>query len=144
MSSLLGRPFPDGAVIARQGDTGDCMFVIQDGRVELAVDHLGEPVPVALLGPGDFFGETCVFERSVRLATARAVGEARVLTVDRPTLLRRLHEDPSLAMHMLEMMARRIDALNRQLGALHGAGAGPAPVPRLRDAGEGRPLASEA
>lgn len=115
MGTLLGRPFPDGSIIARQGDPGDCMFVIQDGRVELELDNGAGPVPLALLGPGDFFGEGCVFEQVPRLVTARAVGEARVLTVDRPTLLRRLHEDPCLAMHMLETMSRRLGALNQEL-----------------------------
>lgn len=121
MGTHLGRPFPDGAVIVRQGDTGDCMFVIQEGRVELTLDNGDGPVPLGLLGPGDFFGEMGVFGRSRRLATARAVGEARVLTVDRRTLLRRLHEDPVLALHMLEAVSRRLSALNTELAMLRRA-----------------------
>jgi CRP/FNR family transcriptional regulator, cyclic AMP receptor protein len=121
MTRQLGRPFPDGAIIARQGDPGDCMFFIQEGRVELLVDTGNGPVPLALLGAGDFFGEMCFGEGALRLTTARAVQQARVLTVDRATLLRRINEDPCLAIHMLETMARRMRQLEVALASLRGS-----------------------
>ena len=56
-----------------------------------------------------------IFEREVRSATVRAVGEARILTVDRRTFLRRVQEDPSLAFNILRTMSGRIRELTEKL-----------------------------
>ncbi len=53
----------------------------------------------------------------MRSATVRALGEARVLTVDKRALLRRISEDPLLAMNMLKTMSRRIRTLNDTIAA---------------------------
>lgn len=118
MGTTLGRPFPDGAIIARQGDPGDCLFVVQEGMVEVLRETPSGPVHVGFLGPEDFFGEMSVFGEGTREATARAFGEARVLTVDRATLLRRIREDPYLAVTMLGKMSHRIATLADELSEL--------------------------
>jgi CRP/FNR family transcriptional regulator len=114
----LGKLYEDGETIVRQGDVGDCMYVIQQGKVEVVQDADGSDVILAVLSEGDFFGEMAIFERQVRSATVRARGEARVLTVDKRTLLRRFQKDPSLALRMLETMSRRIRDLDAELTLL--------------------------
>jgi hypothetical protein len=104
----LGHVHEDGEVIIRQGEVGDCMYVIQEGQVEVLRDVDGKHLRMAVLGPGEFFGEMALFERIVRSATVRAVGPARVLTIDKATLLRRIQEDPGLAFRMLESLCRRV------------------------------------
>mgnify|MGYP001250100727 CR=1 FL=1 len=59
-----------------------------------------------------------VLEKEVRSATIRAVGEARVLKVDKKTLYRRIQEDPILAVNLMRKMAQRIRQLSAQLAAL--------------------------
>jgi CRP-like cAMP-binding protein len=110
----LGKVYRDGEVIIRQGEVGDCMFVIQAGRVGVFREKEGKEVPLAVLGEKDFFGEMAIFEREVRSATVRAIGEVRVLTVDKRTLLRRIQEDPSLAFRILQEMCRRIRRLDAE------------------------------
>ena len=113
----LGRMYPDGEVIVRQGDVGDCMYVVQTGRVEvIQATDVGEQ-HLAFLEAGDFFGEMAVFEKEDRSATVRAAGEARVLKVDKKTLLRRIKEDPLLAVNLLQTMSGRIRDLNAELAA---------------------------
>lgn len=108
----LGKLYADGEDIVRQGDVGDCMFVVQSGRVEvLQATDAGEQ-HLAFLETGDFFGEMAVFEKETRSATVRASGESRVLKVDKKTLLRRVKEDPLLAVNLLQTMSRRIRDLN--------------------------------
>ena len=108
----LGKLYDDGEDIVRQGDVGDCMFVVQSGRVEvLQATDAGEQ-HLAFLETGDFFGEMAVFEKETRSATVRASGESRVLKVDKKTLLRRVKEDPLLAVNLLQTMSRRIRDLN--------------------------------
>ncbi|MCJ7629776.1 MAG: cyclic nucleotide-binding domain-containing protein [Longimicrobiales bacterium] len=116
----LGTVYKDGDAIVRQGELGDCMYVVQSGQVEVVQATTGGEQRLAILGTGDFFGEMAVFEREVRSATVRAHGEARVLKVDKKTLLRRIKEDPLLAVNLLQTMSQRIRDLNRQLAALTG------------------------
>jgi len=71
---------------------------------------------LAVMSEGDFFGEMALIEREVRSATVRALGGVRVLSVDKVTFLRRIHEDPSLAYRILQKMSRRIRELDDLLG----------------------------
>ncbi len=108
----LGKIYADGEDIVCQGDVGDCMYVVQAGRVEvIQATNMGEQ-HLAFLETGDFFGEMAVFEKETRSATVRASGEARALKVDKKTLLRRIKEDPLLAVNLLQTMSRRIRDLN--------------------------------
>jgi CRP/FNR family transcriptional regulator len=111
----LGKVYVDGATIVRQGDVGDCMYVVQTGRVEVVQDTDTGEQHLAFLETGDFFGEMAVFEKETRSATVRASGEARVLKVDRKTLLRRIREDPLLAVNLLQTMSHRIRDLNAEV-----------------------------
>ena len=115
----LGKIYRDGEVIVRQGEAGDCMFVIQAGEVEVfREDGRQREVRLAVLREKDFFGEMALFDREVRSATVRALAEARVLTVDRKSFLRRVHEDPSLAFRVVEQMSHRIRELDAELTRL--------------------------
>jgi CRP-like cAMP-binding protein len=116
--SELGRVFRDGEVIVRQGEPGECMYVVLEGHADVVREHDGSDTHLATLGPGDFIGEMSVFERETRSATVRARGDVRMLTVDRRTLLGRIHEDPSLAMKVLESMSRRIRELDQEVAGL--------------------------
>ena len=117
----LGKVYADGEAIVRQGAVGDCMYVVQSGRGEVVqMTDLGQQ-HLAFLETGDFFGEMAVFERETRSATVRASGEARVLKVDKKTLLRRIKEDPLLAVNLLQTMSHRIRDLNAEV-ALREAG----------------------
>ena len=108
----LGKLYSDGEVIVRQGAIGDCMYVVQSGQVEvIQATNLGDQ-HLAYLETGDFFGEMAVFEKETRSATVRASGEARALKVDKKTLLRRIKEDPLLAVNLLQTMSHRIRDLN--------------------------------
>ena len=111
----LGRIYHDGEVIVRQGDEGRCMFVVQEGEVEVFTGRPGEEIPLRVLGQGAVIGEMSLFDREVRSATVRARGEARLLTIDKETLLRRVQEDPSLALHLIRNMSRRIRELSAEL-----------------------------
>jgi CRP/FNR family transcriptional regulator len=125
----LGKTYGDRQVVVRQGDTGDCMYAIQNGRVEVVRETDGGEVRVAVLEEGDIFGEMAIFEKEVRSATVRALGEARVLSIDKRTFLRRVQEDPSLAFNLALMMCKRIRRLNAELASLR-QGGGSAPEGR--------------
>jgi CRP-like cAMP-binding protein len=119
---VLGKVYKEGDVIVRQGESGDCMYEILEGTVEVLREKNGQEVCLAVLSKGDFFGEMAIFEREVRSATVRAMGEVRAITIDKKTLLRRISEDPSLAFRIVEKMANRIRELDveiERLKAIH-------------------------
>ena len=118
----LGKIYEDGELIICQGEVGDCMFVIQEGQVEVILEENGKEVPLAIRGKGEFIGEMAIFEREARMATVRALGQARVLTVDKKNFMRRIHEDPSLAFRLVETMSRRIRELSTEVAQLKGGG----------------------
>jgi CRP-like cAMP-binding protein len=119
-TGVLGTVYQDGQVIVRQGEVGDCMYVIQEGQVEVVTDEDGTEVRLAVLGERDFFGEMAIFGREVRMATVRALGPVRVLTVDKKTFLRRIHKDPSLAYHIVQTLSQRIRELDAEVARLRG------------------------
>ncbi len=111
----LGRVYQGAEIILHQGNAGDCMYVIQAGQVEVFYEKEGREVRLAVLGERDFFGEVPFFERKRRSSTVRAMDEVRVLTVDKRTLLRRIHEDPSLAYRILQTMSRRLRQMEAEV-----------------------------
>ena len=117
----LGRVYHDREVIVRQGEAGDGLFVIQEGQLEILSETEGRETRLRVAGKGELIGEMAVFERQVRSATVRALGEARVLTVDRKNFLLRINEDPSLAFRLVETMSRRIRELSVEVVRLKAA-----------------------
>ncbi len=111
----LGKHYNDQEIIVKQGEAGNCMYVIQEGQVEVVREGNGEELVLATLEEGEFFGEMAIFEREVRSATVRAKGGADILTIDKRTFLRRVQEDPAIAFNILEMMSRRIRMLDEKL-----------------------------
>ena len=114
----LGRLYHDGEIIVRQGEVGDSMYVIQSGKAEVVDELGGKNVRLTVMGENDFFGEMAIFEHEVRSATVRALGEVRVLTVDKRTFLRRIHEDPSLSFRIVEQICHRVRRLSSELAQL--------------------------
>lgn len=114
-SGGVGKVYQNGEVIIRQGEVGNCMYVIQSGQAEVVEEANGMTVPLAVLGENDFFGEMALFENQVRSATVRALGLVRVLTVDKKTLLRRIQEDPALAFRVVEHLCSRLRKLDSEL-----------------------------
>lgn len=119
-TGALGKVFKDGEVIIRQGEVGNCMYVIQEGEVGVYIDQEGQEIQLAVRKEGDFVGEMAIFERDVRSATIRALGQVRVLTIDKRNFLRRISEDPSLAFRIVETMSSRIRELSEENAQLKG------------------------
>lgn len=118
----LGREYADKEVICYQGETGNCMYVIQAGEATVLLEEAGGEVVIGRLTTGDIFGEMAIFDRQSRSATVRANGPTRVLTLDKRAFLRRVHEDPFLAFRILQQMSHRIRTLNEELLRFKGSG----------------------
>ena len=111
----LGKKYAKGEVIFRQGEMGDCMYVIQKGEVEAIAEADGREVRLRTMGKNEFFGEMALFEKETRTATIRATKSTRVLTIDKKNFLGGIHEDPSLAFRIVQTMSHRIRDLTERL-----------------------------
>ncbi len=114
-SHMLGRLLKEGEVIYNQGDTGDCMYIVQLGHVEIIRREGSSEYCLAVFKEGDFFGEMALLGYPTRTATARAVEGASVLSLEKKSFLKRLQYDSSLAFSMLKKMADRIQHLEKEL-----------------------------
>lgn len=114
-SNKLGRLYQNGEEVIKQGEMGDCLYVIQEGVVEV-IDESGEKeIKLAELGESEFFGEMGLFEKDVRSCTVRAKGEAKIMTIDRRNFYKTIQKDPSLAYRLLEKMSNRLRETNKKL-----------------------------
>ena len=104
------RKYARSAVIFSQGDAATHVFYMQQGTVKLSVlSRTGKEAVVAVLGPGDFFGEGCLAAQPRRIATASALTASQVLVIEKRQMLEMLHTQPAFAERFLaHMLARNI------------------------------------
>jgi len=114
----LGRVYSNGEAICREGDPGDVMFVIQSGRVKITKHTPSGEITLATLGSGDMFGEMALFDKLPRSATATALGESRVLSIDKKKLFLTITRDPTLVFKILDTMSQRIRRMNENIAQL--------------------------
>ena len=102
--------FARSAVVFSQGDPATDVFYVQLGSIKLSVlSRTGKEAVVAILGPGDFFGEGCLAGQPRRMATASVLSASTVLVIEKPQMLEMLHKEPDLADRFLtHMLARNI------------------------------------
>jgi len=102
--------FDRSAVVFSQGDVAADIFYVQLGSIKLSVlSRTGKEAVVAILGPGDFFGEGCLAGQPRRMATASALTASTVLVIEKPQMLEMLQKEPTLADRFLtHMLARNI------------------------------------
>jgi CRP-like cAMP-binding protein len=98
------------SVIFTQGDPCEHVLYIQKGGVKLSVlSKAGREAVVAMLGPGEFFGEGCLAGQSVRMGSATAVADSTILLVDKVHMVRLLHRQHALSDRFIaHMLARNI------------------------------------
>lgn len=114
----IGKLYNTGDIIVSEGDTGDCMYVIQEGTVEVIQTVDRRNINVAYLKEGDFFGEMAMFENENRPVSVRAMGKVRVLTIEKKNFLRRIHEDSSFAFNIIKNLSHRISILYKNYSEL--------------------------
>ena len=113
--NVLGHLYRDGEIIIKQGTIGNCLYVIQQGKVEVIHEKGKKEVKIAELGKKDFFGEMALFEKDVRSCTVKAIGDTKVLTLDKKGLYKTIQNDPSLAFRLLEKLSNRLRQVDKKL-----------------------------
>jgi len=109
--------FREGSMIFREGERGDKLFIVLDGRVRISkfIPGVGEEA-LAVLDRGDFFGEMALIDEKPRSADAKAHEiDATVLSIDRATLNEILSMDPHASLQFLNLLCRMISRRLREI-----------------------------
>ena len=116
LATMTTRELARGEVVFREGDPGDCLFVIGVGKVKLGRrSNDGRENLMSILGPGEMFGELSLFDRGPRTATATVVADASLYELGHDELIAWLGTYPEVAKHLLEALARRLRRTNETL-----------------------------
>jgi CRP/FNR family cyclic AMP-dependent transcriptional regulator len=116
---VMRRTAGRGVALMREGDPVDCLFVIATGRVKVMVGEAdGKETILAILGPGEFFGEMSLIDDNPRSASVIAVEPCEMFAITRRAFRKFLVENPDLAMAVMRVLVRRLREADRKIGSL--------------------------
>ena len=114
--AIRTQNFAMRGTIYSQGDTANTVMYIERGRVELSVaSNTHKDAVVAILGPGNFFGEACLAGQATRAKTATAITRVVLQEIEKNEMIRALQADPSLAHRFLCYMVMRKTRIEEDL-----------------------------
>jgi CRP/FNR family cyclic AMP-dependent transcriptional regulator len=119
MSSMTPLRMERGDVLFHEGDQGDRLYVIHEGKIKLGRSSSdGRENLLAILGPSEMFGELSLFDPGPRTATATAVAESQLIGLGSEEFKVFLADHPRVAVTLLAALARRLRRTNESLADL--------------------------
>jgi uncharacterized membrane protein len=116
LTLLKSRPVVTGTSLFHAGEPGDAMYLIQSGRVRIAVhDADGKEIVLAELAQGDFFGEMSIIDGKQRSADAAVIEDAQLSVLSRENFLRFINTNPGVALEMLSAVFQRLRHTDKML-----------------------------
>ena len=118
--TMARRRFRKGEVIFHEGDPGDSLHVVVEGRVKITRESTeGEEAIVVILAPGDAFGELVLLDGAPRSATATAMDPTETMTMPRSAFAELVDGASPFRWHLLTGIAQRVRRLTDQLAEVH-------------------------
>jgi CRP-like cAMP-binding protein len=100
--------YPKGKIVFSQGQPSDAVMYIQKGSIKISVlSRTGKEAVVAMLGPGDFFGEGALTGQSIRMGTATATALTTVLVIEKAAMHQLLRDEPTFSERFVAYMLAR-------------------------------------
>jgi len=119
MQSMTSSHLERGDILFHEGDQGDRLYVIREGKIKLGrSSNDGRENLLAILGPGEMFGELSLFDPGPRTATATAVAETQLIGLGHDNMQTFLANRPEVASTLLAALARRLRRTNETLADL--------------------------
>ena len=109
------RAYAPGAVVCREGDDGDEMYIIQKGKVRVSKRFAGKAHVISVLEKGDFFGEMAIVNRIKRTATVTAIDEVELLVFDREGLQNMVTRNARIALTIIDKLCRRLQTAHLKI-----------------------------
>jgi len=118
-ASMNGVKLSRGQTLFKEGDAGDQLFVVVDGKLKLGTtSNDGRENLLSILGPGDMFGELSLFDPGPRTATATAVVDSKLLALANDQVIGWVKEHPQVSLQLLGRLAQRLRKANDVLSEL--------------------------
>jgi len=118
-ASMSGVKLSRGQTLFKEGDAGDQLFVVVDGKLKLGTtSNDGRENLLSILGPGDMFGELSLFDPGPRTATATAVVDSKLLALANDQVIGWVKEHPQVSLQLLGRLAQRLRKANDVLSDL--------------------------
>lgn len=114
----FGKSFPKGAVLFRDGESNREMYVIHSGRVKITKQVKDAEKTLALLGPGEFFGEMATLLDKPRSATAEAIEDSFLIVIEPQTFETMISTDAGIAAKIIKKLAGRILEADEKIESL--------------------------
>jgi len=108
----------NGAVLFRQGEAGDCLYLVVSGMLGVSVDIGAGPVSMAVLGPNQMVGEIAVFADQPRSATVTALDDCRLMRLDRDEVHAIIADTPEIGRALITDLGLRLTRVNKPLAFL--------------------------
>ncbi|MCL4467660.1 MAG: Crp/Fnr family transcriptional regulator [Deltaproteobacteria bacterium] len=114
----FGKLFPKGTILFREGDTGEEMYIINNGKVKIFKEIGGVEKILALLGPSDFFGEMSLLNKKPRSASAEVVEDAKIMVINNSTFDTMMRSNAEIAIRIIRILAKRLEDADVQIANL--------------------------
>jgi CRP-like cAMP-binding protein len=114
-TGMTFRNYRDKDVIFSQGDFADSVFYIESGTVKLTAVTTRKKAIIAILRRGSFFGEGCLAGQSLRICTARSIGQSNVVRLQKERTVRTLKKDPQFATLFVGYLLSRVVRIEEDL-----------------------------
>jgi CRP/FNR family transcriptional regulator, cyclic AMP receptor protein len=115
-SQATSREYVKGQVIFAEGNAADAMFRIEQGNVKLAIaTSRSRKATIAILRPGDCFGEGCLVRDSLRTFSATSIDQSKIGRIGSGAMKRRLHQDPGFAKLFISYLLLRVGRVEDDL-----------------------------
>ena len=111
--------FPQGAVLFREGEPGDCAYLLLDGQVDVTIEANREAVTLATIGQHNIVGEMALLGDMPRSATVTARQPVDALRIRKDQFFQLLHDLPQMTLEIMRELALRLNSANRELAAAH-------------------------
>jgi CRP-like cAMP-binding protein len=111
----FGKEIPKGTTLFNEGEPGKEMFVLQSGRITISKKVRDVEKVLAVLGPGEFFGEMAIISNKPRNATAVVAEDAKLLVIDPKTFEGMIRGNSEIAVRMIKKLADRLAEADAQI-----------------------------
>jgi CRP-like cAMP-binding protein len=104
------------SAIYTQGDAADAIYFLQQGKAKVTVTNTaGKEAVLAILGPGDFFGEGCLNGQSLRMATVTAMTDCSIMRIEKSAMVAVLHQEPKFSEMFIAYLLHRNSRVEEDL-----------------------------
>src|ERR1700675_4476053 len=114
-TGMTFRSYRDKEIVFSQGDPADSVFYLDSGTVKLTANTARKKAIIAILQRGSFFGEGCLAGQSLRICTARSIGQSNVVRLQKQRTVRTLRRDPHFARLFVGYLLLRVVRIEEDL-----------------------------